>query len=423
MISKSCFHLNSILLIYCLLGTSQAQEQSSFVLEKLASSLSSPFKSIIFHPQSGARAPQPKIIVKWKSIDFLAENGTIKKQFNSNSDIFVKLSSNGEYLGVQHGQLHAHEMGSVKDAEFALLNSEGELLWKEPYKTYWDEPSDVYDVSSLGTVSKIIWYKGTVTFYDKSGTNIADHLILPGANKGIFAKWSPDGHFFTATSRDPAVRETYQSQVLMFDKHGKKLWTDTLANSESSSPVFSPRGQWVWLRARKMLPTGYSRGIIYETLTGKAIVTLEEDGLIYVKFSQDETLMLGQLNIRNISHLALYEAPSGKKIFHHNTQGRLLDYAFLPEKNLICFLVNNKIRSPRKPPVSNSPEAVREALMMKDVRIGFLDFHGNLVSLTSLPDMQVLPGNVSVRLNPGANFLSILTGNEVMNFKIHENAH
>ncbi|RIK58541.1 hypothetical protein DCC62_29365 [candidate division KSB1 bacterium] len=60
---------------------------------------------------------------------------------------------------------------------------------------------------------------------------------------------------------------------------------------------------------------------------------------------------------------------------------------------------------------------------MKDINIGFLDFHGKLVNLTSLPDIQVLPGNFSVRLNPVPNFLSILTGNEVMNFKIHENAN
>lgn len=37
--------------------------------------------------------------------------------------------------------------------------------------------------------------------------------------------------------------------------------------------------------------------------------------------------------------------------------------------------------------------------------------------------MQALPVEVAMRLSPGANFLSILTGTEVMNLEIQEPAN
>lgn len=414
---KQKLYMSIALLICCQLCVLQAQEQHKISLKKMAPSFNSPFRNIVFHAPGEAQIPQPKIVVKWKSIDFLAENGTIKKQFTSNSDIFVKLSSNGEFIGVQHGQLQMYERGRVGDAEFALLNGDGELLWKETYKTYWDEPSDVYDVSSLGTVSKITWYEGTVTFYDKSGIKLANHLILAGANKGISAKWSPDGRFFAITSKDAEVNDPYQQQLLVYDNLGNRLWKQIFPDKSNFGILrFSTAQTWV-LVAHANKGEGLKASLV-NTAQGNIGVTYEDQWVTDGKFSPDERLLLGHLVINNVSYLALYETAPGRKWFRFNTEGRLLDYGFIPGRDLICFLVNKKIPSFSRPPDSSSPEAVREALLMKDVNIGFVDFKGNLVSLTYLPTLQVLPGEVSMRLdsNPGA--LSIFTGNEILNYMI-----
>lgn len=316
---KSC--MNIVLLICCQLCVLQAQEQHKINLKKLASPFNSPFKSIVFHATSDTQIPQPKIVVKWKSIDFLDGNGTLKKQFASNSDIFVKLSSNGEFIGVQHGQLQMYKRDSIGGAEFALLNGAGELLWKEPYKTYWDEPSDVYDVSSLGTVSKITWYEGTVTFYDKSGIKLANHLILAGANKGISGKWSSDGRLFAAASKDQYANARNQQQLLLFDHLGNMLWRQSLSKVSSIGIVaFSPHSEFVLITHRD--ETMKLKGAFFKVDDGSLAGSFEDDGFSYGKFSPQKNMVLAHLIINNVSHLALYDVPSGKRIFKLNTEGR-----------------------------------------------------------------------------------------------------
>lgn len=417
----------SFTLLWCSMATELAAQDSTqtgkqLILRKAEIPIEGEYIDAVFYPSQSAMELRPKVIIRKHAVEFLSQSGDIRRRFESTArsenGLYARVSANGEFLAVQEQIIPASERGQIGEAQFALFSSDGVLLWQEAFETNWDDPPPQYFISSTGIVCKLTWFEGAIAFYSPQKQELAKHLILPNASKGIYCTWSPDGRFFAVTSRDPGVRDTYQSQVLMFDQYGNKLWASILANMESSNPVFSSQAQWVWLRTRKVLPTGYSWGIIYETISGKEIATLGDDGLIDVTFSHDENLMLGHLNREYTSYIALYELPSGRRLFQKKAGVRLRDFKFLSDSNSIYLIVDNTPRGPRKHPVVRNQNAPPMLPGSRPFKLIVLDSNGDIKGEADLQFLQGIPRGSAIHPASTATVLRIRTGSTIANLTL-----
>ncbi|MCL4707589.1 hypothetical protein KJ068_20735 [bacterium] len=428
MIKPHLFLANAICaLLWCSMAPGLAAQDSTqtgkqLTVRKMDIPIEGECIDVVFYPSQSAMELRPKVIIRKHAVEFLSQSGDIRSRFESTAKsengLYTRVSANGEFLAVQEQIVPAYERGQIGEAQFILFSSDGVLLWQETFETNWDDPPPQYFISSTGIVCKLTWFEGAITFYSPQKMELAKHAILPNASKGIYCTWSPDGRFFAVTSRDPVVRDTYQSQVLMFDQHGNKLWASTLANMESSNPIFSSQAQWIWFRTHKKVPPGYSRGIIYETLSGKKIATVEDDGLIDVTFSHDENLMLGHLNREYTSYIALYELPSGRRLFQKKAGKRLIDFKFFSDSNLVYLIVDNTPRGPRKPPVARNQNAPPKLPSSRPFKLIILDSSGGIKGEADLQFLQGIPKGSAVHPASTATVLRIRTGSTIANLTL-----
>lgn len=417
----------SCTLLWCSMATElTAQDLSQtgkqFTFRKADIPIDGECIDVVFYPSQSALELRPKVIIRKYAVEFLSQSGDIRSRFESTAKsengFYTRVSANGEFLAVQEQIIPAYEREQIGEAQFILFSSDGALLWQETFETNWDDPPPQYFISSTGIVCKLTWFEGAITFYSPQKQELAKHIILPNASKGIYCTWSPDGRFFAVTSRDPVVRDTYQSQVLMFDQHGNKLWASILANTESSTPVFSSQAQWIWFRTHKKTPPGPFRGIIYETLSGKEIATLEDDGLIDVTFSHDENLMLGHLNREYTSYIALYELPSGRRLFQKKAGTRLRDFKFLSDSNSIYLIVDNTPRGPRKPPVVRNQNVPPKLPGSRPFKLIILDSSGDIKGDADLQFLQGISKGSAIHPASTATVLRIRTGSTIANLTL-----
>jgi hypothetical protein len=194
-------------------------------------------QNVIFDQQTG----EPSIYITDDHLEFLNKEGKVNKEYKLPCLIKtgdtgcwskVEFSEGNKFIGVNTIKSYEHE--SVKDAEFVMLDKEGNELWrkKNNFYTITPSPNGKY---FLGTEDPEC--SGCPIYLVKSAENISKPLIWNKYANNVVDKsidcFSEDGNMYIVTTLegrgggpvDTNKPDTYRETLYVLNSNGDELYT------------------------------------------------------------------------------------------------------------------------------------------------------------------------------------------------------